>query len=272
MTRSAFPVGGRLISAQADGAAPRVAVVNRVLAEQYFKGTEAVGRALQIDDNSTGPRTLTIVGVVDDLRETDLDGPVRPEVFISLQQVHADGLSFVTANQFWAVRVRSDPAAFGPTFLRTLRDVDPTIATAGLVGLRGYVDAAIAPRRFSDALVAFAVIALRSTLGIWNHGVCGRAASPRDGVRMALGATPASIVGLVLGRTLRLACVGVALGLAGAYAAGGFMSRLMFGVSPADPVLLGAVSALLFGTVLVASWLPGRRAARIDTLRALSAD
>ena len=268
-------IAGRFIAGQDDGAAPRVAVVNRALADQYFTGTSPVGRDLLIDDNNTGPRAVTVVGVVDDLCEVDLDGPMTPEVFIAIDQVHADGASFVAATQFWAVRVRGDAAAFAPTFLRTLRDVDPTVATAGLADLRGYVDAAIAPRRFSvSVLAAFTLIALGlTTLGV--YGITAYMVEQRRreiGVRMALGATPQSIVGLMIGRTLRLACIGVVVGVVGAVLAGSVMSRLMFGVSPSSPLLLAGVSGLVLATALVASWLPGRSAARVDTLRALSAD
>jgi ABC-type antimicrobial peptide transport system permease subunit len=91
-------------------------------------------------------------------------------------------------------------------------------------------------------------------------------------VRMALGATSGSVVGLVVGRTLRLAFIGVGVGLLGAYFTGGFMARLMFGVSPGNPAILTSVSAILVCTTIVASWLPGRGAARIDTVRALSGD
>ncbi len=268
-------MAGRFIAEEDDGAAPPVGVVNRTLAERYFARSGAIGRELLIDDNNTGPRGVTIVGVVDDLREADLDGPVRPEVFIAMKQVHPDGASLVAATQFWAVRLRSDPAAFGPTFLRTLREVDPAVATAGLTDLRAYVDAAIAPRRFSvGLLVTFTLIALLlTTLGV--YGIAAYTVEQRRreiGVRMALGATPGSIVGLILGRTLRLAGIGIVVGVLGAQLTGGLMSRLMFGISPGSPALLALVSAILLLTALVATWLPGRRAARIDTLRALSAD
>jgi predicted permease len=268
-------IDGRMIAEQDDAAAPPVAVVNRTLAKRYFAGTGVVGRELLIDDNNTGPRVVTIVGVVDDLREVDLDGPVRPDVYIALRQIHPDAASLVAATQFWAVRLRSDPGTFGPSFLRTLREVDPAVATAGLTDLRAYVDAAIAPRRFSvGLLVTFTLIALLlTTLGV--YGIAAYTVEQRRheiGVRMALGATPHSIVRLMLGRTLRLAGLGIGVGLVGAYLTAGFMSRLMFGVSPGNPALLTAVSAILLSTALAASWLPGRRAARIDSLRALSAE
>ena len=270
-------LSGRAISLGDDGAATPVAVVNRALVERHFPGgaSEAVGAELLIDDNDTGARRVTIVGVVDNVREVDLDGPVVPEVFIALAQAHADGLSFITASQFWAVRVRGDPTAFADTFRRVLATVDPTSATALLTELRSYVDMTLSPRRFSVALLAtFTAIALvLTTLGLYGVTAYGVEQRRQEiGVRIALGATPAGIMRIVLGRALRLAGVGVALGLVGAQAAGGLMSRLMFGVSPAEPMLLAGVSAFLFGTALVASWGPGIRATRIDTLRALSGD
>ena len=268
-------LAGRNIEDQDDGAAPAVAVVNRTMAEEYFEETGAVGRELLIDDNNTGPRAVTIVGVVEDMREVDLDGTVKPDVFISLKQVHPDGAPFVAATQFWAVRLRGAPASFGPTFVRILREVDPAVATAGLTDLRAYVEGMIAPRSFSVGLLGtFTLIALLlTTLGV--YGIAAYAVEQRRreiGVRMALGATPRSIVGLMLGRTLRLAGIGIAVGLVGAWLTGGFMSRIMFGVTPGSPLLLAAVSAILLATALLASWLPGLRASRIDTLEALSAD
>jgi putative ABC transport system permease protein len=268
-------LSGRVISREDDAAALPVAVVNRALAERYFRDGGAVGSQLSIDDNDAGPRSVTIVGVVDNVREVDLEGSVMPEIFVALPQIHPDGTSFVVASQFWAVRVRGDAATFAPSFRRVLRGVDGTVAMAGVSDLRHYVDVTLSPRRFSVALLAaFALIALAlTTLGIYGVTAYGVEQRRREiGVRIALGATPAGIVGLVLGRTLRLACVGVALGLSGAYLAGGFMARLMFGVSTGDPALLGAVSAVLLATAMLASWVPGRRAARIDTLRALSGD
>ena len=268
-------IAGRLIQDQDDGTAPPVAVVNRTLADKYFGASGAVGRELQIDDNNTGPRVVTIVGVVDDLRELDLEGPIAPQVFIALSQIHPDAASLAVATQFWAVRLRSDPSAFEPAFLKLLREVDPTVGSALLTDLRAYVDAAIAPRRFSVGLLAaFTLIALLLTmLGV--YGVAAYAVEQRRreiGVRMALGATPFGIIRLMLARTLRLAGIGIVVGSIGAWLAGGLMSHVMFGVKPGSPALLALVSAIMLGTALVASWLPGRRAARIDVLRALSAE
>jgi ABC-type antimicrobial peptide transport system permease subunit len=123
-------------------------------------------------------------------------------------------------------------------------------------------------------LMIFALISLLLTmLGV--YGIAAYTVEQRRreiGIRMALGATPRSIAGMIAGRTLRLAIVGTAAGVLGAWLVNGFMSHLMFGVTPGSPALLALVSAILLLTAVVASWLPGRRAARIDVLKALSAD
>lgn len=268
-------VAGRLIAEQDDDAGPPVVVVNRSLAERYFARTGAVGQELLLNDGDGEPRSVRIVGVVDDVRDVDLDGPINPEVFIAFGQINPAWSALVAATQFWAVRVHSDPAAFGQPFVRALHDVDPAVATAGLTGLRSYVDGAIAPRRFSvDVLAAITMVALvLTTLGV--YGITAHTVEQRRreiGVRMALGATSRSIVWLILGRTLRLACIGVVAGVAGAVLSGGLMSRLTFGVTPGRPMLLTGVSATLLGTTALASWLAARRATRVDALRALSAE
>jgi hypothetical protein len=268
-------IAGRLIADLDDGSARPVAVVNWTLAKTHLGGTGAVGRELLLNDNNTGPRTVSVVGIIDDLREVDLDGPPRPVVYIAMRQVNPDWLSPMTASQFWAVRLRSDAAAFAPAFLRLLREVDPAVASAGQGGMRAYVDQAIAPRRFSVSLLGIftAIALLLTTLGV--YGIAAYTVEQRRreiGVRIALGAEPRGIVFLMLGRTLRLATIGVLVGALGARVTGTFISRLMFGVSAGSPLLLAAVSALLLATAVLASWLPGRRAARIDPLEALSTD
>jgi hypothetical protein len=265
---------GRLIADRDDGGSPPVAVVNRTLAERFFAKTGAVDQELLIDDNDTGPRPVRLVGVVNDLRETDLDGPVKPEVFIAMRQVHPDALGLVTATQFWAVRVPKPPG-FGPQFLRILRSVDPEVATAQTTDLRSYVNTAIAPRRFSvGLLVTFAIISiLLTTLGV--YGIASYTVEQRRhelAVRTALGATPGNVVRLILGRTLRLAVIGTFLGVLGALLMNDLVRSLMFGVSPGSPLILALVSAILIATAILASWVPAMRAARIDPMRALSTE
>jgi len=267
-------IAGRAVSRGDDAAAPPMAVVNRALAARYFP-SGAIDRELLVDDNNVGPRPVRIVGIVDDLREVDLDGPATPQIWIAAAQAHPDFATFMSGNQFWAVRVRGDAGGFAPHFLRVLRDIDPTIATAAITDLRRYVDVALSPRRFSVMLLsAFASIALLlTTLGIYAVTAYSVEQRRREiGVRIALGATPRDVVQLVLSRTLRVATVGIVLGLIGAYLGNGVLAHMMFGVSLSSPPLLAAVAGFLIVTTLVASTVPGLRAARIDPRRALSTD
>ena len=169
-----------------------------------------------------------------------------------------------------------DPAAFEPTFLKTLREVDPTVGSALLSDLRSYVNAAIAPRRFSVGLLADVHhdrALAHDARRLRGRGLRRGAAAPRD--RSPHGSrcdpirhrpTDARLAPCDSPR------IGVVVGLVGARLAGGLMSHLMFGVSPGSPALLAVVSGILLVTALVASWVPGRRAARIDVLRALAAE
>ncbi len=272
-------VGARLVSgrpfAESDGgSAPPVALVSRALSERYFGGADPLGQQVLVDDNNTGPRPLTVVGVLENLRHVDLEGPPTLDIYIPLRQVHPDGLRFVTGNQFWTVRVGTPPAAFGAAFLQVLRGVDAEVATSGLGSMASYVDAALAPRRFAvTLLLGVSGIALAlSALGV--YGVMTYSVTQRRrelGVRLALGAPPRRVVGLVLGQALGLCALGITLGVAGSLLAGRAVAGLLFGIAPNDAGTLIAVSVLIGLVGLAASWIPARRAARVDPVVVLSA-
>lgn len=273
-TIGAALVAGRGFTEADDSSQVPVAIVSRAFAERHLPG-DPIGRQILVDDNNDGPRPVTVIGVVGDMRHIALDGQPTDDIFIPLRQVHQDGVSLVTANQFWAIRLRTDPSQFNATFLRLLQDVNRDVATSGPGTLRDYVDAVLAPRRFSVALlVAFAVLALvLATLGV--YGVMAYSVELRRreiGLRMALGETPRGAVRLVLSGALRVVTLGVVLGAAGALVGGRAMEGLWFGVAPGDPRVLGAVAALLAITTILASWLPARRAARIDPIVALAGE
>src|SRR6185295_19213448 len=106
-----------------------------------------------------GARPFTIVGVLQDLRHVDLEGPPSFDIYIPLRQIHRDNVGLVTNNQFWTVRVATDVSAFAATFARTLKDADPDAATSGMEGMQDYVTRWLAPRRFSVALLlGFAIV------------------------------------------------------------------------------------------------------------------
>lgn len=268
-------MGGRTIEDRDDATAPTVAVINRTLAYKYFGNSSPIGRQVLVNDGNAGSRALSVVGVVDDIREADLGETVGPEIIVAMDQINAENVPLLTATQFWAIRFRGDARAFGPVFSRVLHGVDPIVAEAGSTSLRDYVDAAIAPRRFSVGLMTgFAAVGLLLTiLGV--YGVTSYTVEQRRreiGVRVALGATPRSIVTLVIWRSLGLALCGIAVGVTIAVLARSLLATQLFGVAPNDVSLFMAVGGWVMITVAAASSIPSVRASRIDPLIAMASE
>ncbi len=269
-------IAGRWFAEGDDAGAPPVAIVSRALVERFMRGLDPLGQQLLVDDNNVGPRPVTVVGVVDDFRHIALDGAPTHDIYIPLEQIHRDGIAFVTNNFFWTIRVAGDPDRFGPAFSRALAAVDHDVAVSSTGSLTGaYLGPTLAPRRFSVALLTgFGIIALvLAALGVYSVMAYSVEQRRRDiGLRIALGASPNQVVGVVLTNALRLAAMGVVLGIAGSVAAGKAVAGVLGGVSLHDPVLLGAVAAVLGGASILASWIPARRAATIDPIIVLSGD
>ena len=261
-------VRGRNILESDRGEAPPVALVNEALAERFL-GQEPLGQRIRIDDNSQGPRAVEVVGIVANVKHTALEAAPTNDVYLAWAQAHADHVPFLTNYQFWAVRVDGDPADLGEAFRRELASIDPDAATSQLRTFQQYLDTSLAARRFSVFLMAaFAIAALMlATTGL--YAVVAYAVSQQAGeigVRIAVGARPWDIHRLVLGQATGLIATGVALGLVVSILGQRIIASLLFGTSAGDPrVLLGA--ALAETTVaLAASYLPARRAARVDPI------
>ncbi len=268
-------VSGRAFTENDDATAAPVAIVSRALVARYFDGRDPLGRQLLIGDNNQGPRPVTVVGVLGDLRHVDLEGPPPFDIYIPLRQIHRDGVVNFTNNQFWMVRLAGDVSTFGLTFARTLQEADPDAATSGMGGMQDSVTRWLAPRRFSVVLLlGFALVAVAlASFGVYGVVAYGVARRRREiGLRLALGSSPAGVLLLVLRQTLRLAAIGIALGVAGALLGGRALAGLLFGVTPTDPALLAAVAVLLAVTSTAASLFPAWRASRIDPGLALSAE
>lgn len=257
---------------------PHVALVSAALADRFLSG-RVLGQQLLIDDNNMGPRPIEIVGVVQNVRHTALDLPPALDIYIPLRQIHPDGVPFLRNNQFWMVRTESDPAAFRATFLAHLRAVDPDAAVSGTGTVRQFVDASLGPRRFNLGLFgAFALTAmLLAVLGLYglvSYAVSQRA--PEIGLRMAIGATQRDVQRMILRQAAELGIAGAAVGLGLAGAVRPLISRMVpsTGLRAGqdvwiNPAVAAATAALLIGVVLIAAWLPARRAARIEPTLAL---
>jgi putative ABC transport system permease protein len=260
---------GRGVSDDDRANGPPVALVSAALADRFFAAA-AVGRRLMINDNNTGPRPVQIVGVVDNTRHVSLDAPAELDIYVPLRQIHPDGMTAVRDNHFWMVRTHSAPGRFRATFVEHLRRLDPDVAMSGGGSMRESIGAWLAPRRFTLGLfAAFALSAiLLAATGL--YGLVAYAVQQRRreiGVRIAIGATARDVVWLVVRQAVTLAAIGAVIGAWLAQAS----QRVIAGMTPVrlDPATIAAAVALLMSLVLVAAWLPARRAARIDPAETL---
>jgi putative ABC transport system permease protein len=278
-------VGTRVLQgrsfAETDGSnAPRVALVSAALAERVLPGG-ALGQQLLINDNNTGPRPIEVVGVVENVRLTALDLAAELDIYIPLRQLHQDWVPMLRNNQFWMVRTDSDPAAFHATFLAQVRAIDPDAAVSGAGTMRQFVEAWLGPRRFNVGLFsAFALtavlLAVSGLYGLVSYAVSQRASE--IGLRMAIGATQGDVRRMILRQAAVLGIAGAAVGVGLASVARPVIARMVpsTGVGAGqdvwiNPAVVAATAAVLVGVVLVAAWLPARRAARIEPTLALRA-
>ncbi len=248
------------------GKGVRLVIVNEALARRQFGREDPVGQRLQIDDTG-GPHT--IVGVVGSVRQAGLDVAPLPEIYFPYVQEGAEGS---LSDAILVVRTSVPPAGVAGAVRGALRGVDPTLPLYKVETMQGVIHTSLAGQRLNLWLLAiFAGIALvLSAAGL--YGVISYLVAQRRreiGVRIALGAQRRDVIGLVMRQGTRLTALGVALGLAGALAFTRVLEKLLFGISARDPLTFGGIAALLAAVALTATWLPARRAARVDPILAI---
>ncbi len=255
--------GRNVRQADGQGSVPGV-VVNRTFAKRYFGEASPLGRIIRIDDRGQA-QAATIVGLVTDVQHWVLSEAATPEIYAHYSRDPRRTMSV-------ALRTDGDPSALIPSARTQAAAIDPTVPIYDVQTMsRMVANSHIAQNMASSALVVFGLSALVLTaLGL--HGLLAFMVGLRAreiGVRVALGASRRSVMGLVLGQSMRLALAGLLLGLAMAAVAARGLATLLFGVGPGDPLsYLGA--ALVVGAVaLLASWIPTRRALRVLPMTAL---
>ena len=239
----------------------------------FVPGQDVLGKRLRFSsdpaDKAPFAQWRTIVGVVADTHDFGLDVPAPPVFYLPQPQLPENEM---------VVLVRSssgNPARAALELRAALSSIDPGQPVDWAQPFVERVGSALAPRRFPlQLLAAFAALALvLSALGI--YGVTSYAVTQRTreiGVRIAIGAQAGDVLGMIMGRALRLAGAGLALGLLIALAGARVLATQLYGVSERDPLTFAGISALLAGVVVVASWLPARRATRVDPMTALRAE
>ena len=256
---------GREFDERDSARVPHVAIVNESFVKRHFDGADPIGRTL-----ITGMAQLPsqVIGVVADVRGQNLNTPPAADYFLPALQRPETFTNVL-------VRTKGDPAAIEPLVREALRSVDPDLPLLQPQALTTAIADTVADRRLALVLLgSFAALALLlASLGVYSvmaHLVAFR--TSEIGIRMALGATPASVMRMVLGHSSRLTLIGIGLGIAGGYAASRLMQQTLFEVNPANPLFYIAVSGTLLLVAVCASWFPARRATRIDPVRALRMD
>ena len=257
-------VRGRVFTARDDEDGPPVAIINETMARRFWPNEDPVGRRL----TSYAGVSREIVGIVRDVKNRDLAENAGPQLYTPYVQRPWPFLAVVA-------RTTGDPVGLAATLRQAVASVDPDLAAADVRTIDDYLAQSVATPRFNATLIAgFAILAV-FLAGCGLYGVMSYAVVQRRreiGIRMALGAQPGDVRGMVVSQALKMGVTGLLVGLAGAFAAARLLANLLFGIGPSDPVTFATMCGLLLGVVLVAAYVPARRATRVDPMVALRAD
>jgi putative ABC transport system permease protein len=243
-----------------------VAVINATFARQIYPGDNPIGRTFILNLGNSKPHE--IIGVVGDVKLSTVEGEIRPTAYLSSRQYAFGLMTFV-------VRTSDDPGRLGPAAVRVIHEIDPLLPVSAVRPLDEVFAESIArPRLTAAAMSVFAGAAmLLAALGV--YGIVAYSVSQRSrefGIRVALGAKPSQIIGMVVGQNLRVVAIGLALGLAAAIPATRLLRGLLYQVGPNDPTTFVSIGAMLAVVAIVASYLPARRGTRVDPVVTLKAE
>lgn len=257
-------ISGRNFTATDTFTAQPVAVIDQTLARRYWPDQDPIGQQVKFGFG-LGPKGLTIVGVVGDIKSDGFESPNVPHIYVALGQ-------FAPVNAVVFLRSRADLAHLGEQVRQVVDSVDPNVPVHSISSMDQIIARSVADRRFAlDLLGVFAAVAvLLAAVGI--YGVMSYAFSQRRyevGIRMALGAQRLDILRMALGEGMRVVLIGLVSGLVGAAIMTRIFQSMLFGVAPSDPISFLSASAVLAAVAFFACYIPARRATRVDPLVAL---
>ena len=268
-TEGMLVVAGRAISARDTETSPPVAVVNQAFARKFIPRGNPIGTRLS-SGTPFQPPGMEIVGVAQDAKYSSAREPAGPMVFVSAFQMESAFISGYV-NEF-EVRTTGDPAAVTGEVRQAIHEIDSNLPITNVTTQSAQVNDSLGQQRALSVLTGFfgvlsLLLACVGLYGIMAYSVARR--THEIGIRMALGAEKRDVLRMVIGQGLKLAVIGVAIGIAGAMALTRFLSSLLYGVTPTDPLTFIAVSLILIAVALLACYIPARRAAKVDPMVAL---
>jgi putative ABC transport system permease protein len=253
---------GRAFTAADDERSPRVVIVSETMARRFFPGGKAVGGHLVINEKD-GP--LEVVGVAADVKDEDIEEEAELSVYLPYRQ-----------DPWWKmgliIRTASGPEGLAPAVRSEVLALDRDLPVYNVRTMQAVIDETLSPKRLAMILFGFFAFCALLLAAVGIYAVMSFAVTQRTheiGVRMALGAQASDILRLVVGHGVLLTLAGLGLGLAGSFALTRAMSELLYGVSATDPLTFAAISLLLAAVALLASYIPARRATKVDPMVAL---
>jgi putative ABC transport system permease protein len=243
-------------------------VVNEAMARRIWPGESAIGKRITSRLSFSAAATREVVGVVGDVRQGGPHDRTQPAYYVPHRQVPFGSMTIV-------VRTTADAASAAPSMQRAIWSVNPRVSFAGIETLDGLLRDTLAPRRFTLTLLSgFALVAIvLASVGL--YGLVSFSVTQRTteiGIRMALGAGVPSVLALVMKEGLTVAWLGLAAGVAAAFVMTRYLSTMLFGVQPTDPMTFASLSVAVVAVSAVACYAPARRAARIDPIAAIRED
>ncbi len=240
---------------------PRVAVINRTMAKRFWPGRDPVGTRIE----AVGIGEVEIIGVVADSSYYEIGEPPRPFIYAPAESVSLPGFTLIA-------RARGRAADVQAAMARAVGDVDPDVAASSVETFETMRQQVLSPNRLLGTATSVLGLLALALAAVGLYGVVSMSVGQRTreiGVRMALGARPVDVLRNVLGGAVGLVLAGALAGLLVGGAAASVLRRWLFAVTPFDPLVSGAVALLLVATAVAAAWIPARRAARVDPVKAL---
>jgi putative ABC transport system permease protein len=264
-------IAGRAFSEADISSASPVVVVNQTFARRFFPNENPIGRHLKFGEGASAGPWITIVGVVGDVRGFGLDKQPNSEIYLSYQQQNF--LPYNPLSHMYLVaRTTNDPDSLAASVLGVVRALDKDLPLPQAQTMESYLAASIAERRSNMFLLGMFAMLAMILAGVGIYGVISYSVTQRTheiGVRVALGAQSRDVVALVVGKGMKLALSGIAIGLGGAVALTRWMANLLYGVTPTDVVTFTAVPVVLLVVAFIACYVPARRATKVDPMVAL---
>jgi putative ABC transport system permease protein len=257
---------GRVFTDGDNSDSPAVVIISETMARRFWPNEDPLGKRIKVGRSTSSRPWLTVIGVVKDVRQYELVIEPKPQMYVPYQQAE-----FFEPRAL-VVRANFDPLSLTGTVRQTVWEIDKDQPVSDISTMEEVIADSVARQRFSMWLLGiFAglalVLAAVGIYGVMSYSVAQR--TREIGIRMALGAQRSDVLKMTIGGGLRLVLMGAAIGLAAALVLTRVMSSLLFGVSPTDPLTFVSISIVLISVAVLASYVPARRATRVDPMFAL---